>query len=350
MSRPSPTVTSLDLVKQAYRLGKDKEACRTDPKALIKHIHALDTEEGDEFDFNMTDPDGPWYWQAGLIDWWMSGNIFLILKARQLGATWCACAFGLWYLLFRPGVAVEAYSYTEDESIKLIQKTWLMYNSLPLALREHVKVVTPERAQEPTQWIKLRHTDSGKLSTFQALPATKKHGRGTSAGLIIMDEAAYQDYAQQIYTSANPSISKGGKLIVLSTANGVSNPETGEGNFFHHLYDTRIEKGLEFKFLPWNMHPGRDEQWYNTVARRLGEVERNQEYPLNVEDAFMLSGALYFEREALEWYRANVKDPLFRGNFTLKGRKKANFLTLKDGIIGIYERPRADAKYAIGVD
>jgi hypothetical protein len=346
----SPTTQrwSNDPALEEIRLLDVKDLCKTDPKALINEIHAIDTETGDEFDFNMFEPDKPWYWQSGLIDWWMTGSAFLILKARQLGVTWCACAFGLWYLLFVPGTAVLAFSYTEEEAKILAAKTWLMYNSLPEVLRNHVKVVTPGRAEEPSEWIRLRHAN-GKLSTFRALPATKKHGRGGSAALIIGDELAYQDYAREIYTSAQPTISKGGKFLGISTANGVANKETGEGNFFSHLYQTKEQKGLKFKFLPWNLHPLRDEKWYDTVARRLDEVERNREYPLNELDAFMLSGSLYFNRDSLAYYRANVKEPIDRGQFVRRG-VKGEWMKLKDGVVNVYERPSKFGRYAIGVD
>jgi hypothetical protein len=103
---------------------------------------------------------------------------------------------------------------------------------------------------------------------------------------------------------------------MISTANGVSNPETGEGNYFHTSTHTKKEKKLAFRFLPWNLEPSRDEAWYAEEAMKLDDVERNQQYPLNENDAFMLSGALYFDREdSLE-----------------------------------SSEPRPDGKYAIGVD
>jgi hypothetical protein len=40
---------------------------------------------------------------------------------------------------------------------------------------------------------------------------------------------------------------------------------------------------------------------------KLDEVERNQSYPRNENDAFMLSGALFFDRDALAWYQAATR-------------------------------------------
>jgi hypothetical protein len=360
-------------VLEELRLIDLSEDAETDPKALINEIRFFDPSSEKWVEFRMFPPEGwepptsqlangeycfvdtgadDWFWQHLIIEWWNDPVIkkYLILKARQLGITLLACAYGLWILLYRPGSAVVAYSYTEDESKKLVEASWLMYLSLPEILRNRVEVVTPKRTDMPSEWIKFRHPD-GRISTFQALPATKKHGHGSRVTFAIMDEVARQDYAKEIYTAINPAVNRGrAKLAMISTANGVSNRETGEGNFFHHLYATKKEKGLAFKFLPWNLEPTRDADWYQREAMALDDVERNQQYPLNENDAFMLSGALYFNRESLDFYRKEIVAPQFMGQFVVVGRRRARFMKLRDGIIEVYEKPRPDGKYAIGVD
>lgn len=362
-------------VLEELRLLDVRDEAEDDPKALINEIRFFDPASELWVEFRMFPyegweppiqefPDGTfkfldtgaddWFWQSLIIDWLHDPTIkrYLILKARQLGITLLACAYALWLMLYRPGTNSVAYSYTEDEAKKLVEAAWLMFRSLPAELTKHVTVITPTpgRAELPSEWIRLKHKD-GRISSFQALPSTKKHGHGSRVTFAIMDEVARQDYAKDIYTAINPAVSRGrAKLFLISTANGVSNAETGEGNFFHHLYTTRKEKQLNFLFLPWNLEPSRDEDWYSTVAMALDEVERNQQYPLNENDAFMLSGALYFQREALAWYRSQVVPPLMTGQFIASGRRKAEFMRLRDGVIEIFEKPRIDGKYAIGVD
>jgi hypothetical protein len=377
-----------DAYIEELRLENVREAAQYDPKALIAEINAFDPTTLEEFRFSMFPADADplwagqkpravegWLFQAAVVDWWMGienplhsilegwspnfafdarRRIFMILKARQLGITWLGMAVGLWYLLFRPGAKVVAYSYTEEEAKKLVQRAWLMFKSLPPALSSHVEILTPSRTDEPAEWIKVRHTlpdGTTRISSIQALPATKKAGHGDTVTWAVMDEVARQDYARQIYTAILPAVARGeARLAMISTADGVGNPETGEGNYFHILYSTRKEKGLGFAFLPWNAEPTRDEAWYKTYAMSLDEVERNQQYPLNETDAFMLSGQLYFNREALEFYRGNTIKPILVGQFTQQGLRKANFMRLTDGIIEVFEKPRAGAKYAIACD
>jgi hypothetical protein len=371
---------------EELRLIRVKNAAESDPKALIAEIDAFDPTTLEKFRFTMypasDDPlwmfpgapraDEGWLFQSAVIDWWMgvpnpmheqlalwspnfffdpTQRIFLCLKARQLGITWCAMALELWFLLFRPGSKCVAYSYNEDEAKKLIARAWLMYNSLPESLRDHVEVLTPSRSDEPSEWIKVRHKESGLISSIQALPATKKAGHGDTVTFALMDEAARQDYAKQIFTAILPATARGdARLAIVSTANGVGNVETEEGNFFHVLYATKKERNLGFAFLPWNAEPTRDAAWYERYAMKLGEVERNQQYPLNENDAFMLSGALYFDRDALKHYRNRTRRPSLTGQFVQHGVRTLDWIGLRDGIIDVWEKPVPGRKYAIAVD
>lgn len=324
--------------------------CWNSPKHLLAEITAFSPDQQDEFGFNMFEPDKPWFWQSELVDDIMEHNKVLLLKARQLGATWVCAAIALWYFLFRPGSYCLLLSHTEEDAKEIIARIWTMYESLPAILKMHVELITPERAEIPSEWMRVKHRN-GRVSRLRALPATKKSVRSANASLILMDEAAYMDYAREIYVAANPATSRGAKLIVCSTANGVSNEQNGEGNFFHHLYVKKEEYRLFFRFLPWNLHPERDEAWYESEAMALPEQERNQEYPLNEKDAFILSGALFFDREALAYYRAHcITEPAKVGQFYSVNLRTANFITTGAGWIQILELPREGAKYAIGSD
>lgn len=385
MARTSAHSRAVARLTEEIRLLEVKEAAWTEPKALIAEIDAFDPTTLEHFHFTMfpsdNDPycysktpranDG-WLFQAALVDWLMgkehplfellekwspnwrydpAARVFLILKARQLGITWIVMAIELWHLLFKPGSHCVAYSYNEEQSKKLIGRAWLMFNSLPPELRSHVEVMTPSRHDEPSEWIRVKHLDSGLISTIQSLPATKKAGHGDTITFFLMDEAAYQDYCRQIYTACLPATSRGNaRGVVVSTANGVGNPDTEDGNFFSVLYQTQHQRGLSFAFLPWNAEPTRDDEWYAQHAMKLGEVERNRQYPRNEQDAFMLSGALFFGREALEFYRRNMRRPRFVGQFVQKGARTLDFMQIRDGIISVFEEPVAGRKYALACD
>jgi len=388
MARVTKSKAAERAVIEEMRLAHVHEVAKDDPKALIAEMSGFDPTAQEYFGFTMWKPDEDpywpyekprgywphpqsdgWVWQADMVDWWHTSERpkFLMLKARQLGITWLSVAYGIWLLLMRPGAAVVCYSYDEEQAKKLIQRAWLMFNGLPEVFRKDFEVITPDKAILPSEWIRLRHKPTGVLSTMQALPATKKAGHGDTVTWGIMDEVARMDYAREIYTAINPATSRGGRLCLISTANGVSNADSGTGNFFHHLYDTKEEKGIAFRFLPWHLHPergdhgdggrrqviegpGRDPDWYQREAMALPTVERNQQYPLNETDAFMLSGHTYFETEDLSFYRSNSMDPIYRGIFEFPNTRKARLHKGDHFPLQVYAEPEPSASYVMGVD
>ena len=97
-----------------------------------------------------------------------------------------------------------------------------------------------------------------------------------------MDEAAFMQWASELYTAMKPTIDGGGQLIVLSTANG-------RANLFFDLCD-RARRGVSsfaFRFLPWHARPGRDAAWYAlTEAEAVDSALMRQEYPATPDEAF----------------------------------------------------------------
>lgn len=368
------TATSLlEAVDRDLDLWNIKDACWTEPKYLVNEIKYYDPTSKEWVAFRMFPPEGwecpiselhdgslrfspegaaDWYWQSVILDWLHhpDKHAFLIYKARQLGMTLLACAYALWLMLFEPGSACVAYSYEEDEAKKLVEASWAMYKTLPPILTNHVEVITPRRAELPSQFIRLQHQD-GRISTFQALPATEKHGHGARVRFAILDEEARQDYARGIWEAIVPAVlSRGGKAVAISTASGVSNLETGEGNFFHHQYAHRQEYGLEYIFLPWNAEPTRDDEWYQNVAMKLPEQERNRQYPLNAEDGFLLSGDPYFDTDSVKWYFDQCPDAKYAFDFMAAPGIGAKQLIHPEGIIKVWREPDPDGVYAISVD
>jgi len=53
--------------------------------------------------------------------------------------------------------------------------------------------------------------------------ASKGAGRGIPASLVILDEMAWMEYGDDIFTSIMPTLSNGGKCIVCSTPYGRAN-------------------------------------------------------------------------------------------------------------------------------
>ena len=371
----------------------DLRFAKQHPRHLAPHVRCVDRKTGEVFRFEMgeggdhpsldcvethvdlvDDSSFGWRWQEPLLDWWLENDWTIVLKGRQLGVTWVACLLALWYMLYRPGTSILAYSINEDEASQLIGRVWDMLESLPDHLKNGVTVLKPARGHRPHTDIELRHPD-GRLSTITGMASTSKAGHGRTAGLILLDEFAWQTYAADTWKAAVPTMADGGKVIVVSTGNGVSNELTGGGNFYHHLWTKAGATGygiLKKKFLRWDLHPKRNQSWRENLA--MTDDQKDEQYPNTPEDAFLLSGRPYFDRVALRWYSENAcrRIPIFRGHFVERENTLPRYAFWRDhqplgmeepaehGCIHVYEEPVKDEvvngvvtyahRYAIAAD
>jgi hypothetical protein len=369
-----PIVTALaeDLREVAQKETLLREARRRMAKehpAYLGHfVHAIDAKTGEEFDFDLLDeeeaasikvePRGTgWYWHRELLDDWLANVLSLELKARQIGITWLAALLALWYALFRPGVRVLIVSVNEDEAKKVIARIWGMWKSLPDYLGVDIATVSkPVRGGDPSQEIEWTHRETGKKSTILALAQSSKAGHGETAALVILDEFSRQEYAREIWKGVFPVIDGGGRIVVISTANGVSNEQTGEGNFFHYLWVNALSMNIVRRFLGWFRHPKRDEEWYRTKASSLPPADRAEQYPRTPEDAFINTGQCWFDLEKLNAYQARWREkgmkPLYRLRFdeVESTPPKARKTKTAQGEWRIYEEPDPKRSYAIAAD
>ena len=220
-----------------------------------------------------------------------SHRLNIILKARQLGVTWLALAYASWCLLCNPGWLVIALSRTEDEAKELVRRLALIFRYMPELMREDTKeseAFTGIKFKATALTVELLHPD-GKTSTFKAFPSSSGAGRSFTANVLILDEWAFQQAAEQIWLSVYPTINRptGGKVIGLSTIE--------RGTLFEQLYVDAYEGRNNFNalFLPWDADPRRDAAWYEQTKRDMGDLIM-QEYPATVEEALTIPGGSFF--------------------------------------------------------
>jgi hypothetical protein len=281
----------------------------------------------------------------------MGHPLNLVLKARQIGITWLGAGYGLWKLLTMPGTRVLVVSINEDEAIKVVNRIFDMFTSLPEHLQFDAKITKPSRDARPSTLVELTFPD-GRISSVVGLPSTRRAGHGETATLVLLDEYARHEYARESWKATFPTADNGGQILVISTANGVSNEQTGEGNFFHHLYVNAEAYGIETQFLAWDLHPDRDEHWYARNARALPPADRAEQFPRTPEDAFINTGECWFDLEALAWYGENA--PLKEENrmrfFTDPSGSRAKIHYTEKGWIRVYAKPDPAHSYALAAD
>ncbi len=86
---------------------------------------------------------------------------------------------------------------------------------------------------------------------------------------------------------------------------------------------------------------------------KMGQYEHRdlffQEFPMTVEEAFIVAGACFFEKESLREAQNRTKEPLLVGSVESIG-PRAVLRAAPGGVLSVYEHPRADRSYIIGAD
>jgi hypothetical protein len=225
----------------------------------------------------------------------LRNNRFSIInKSRQLGISTLSAGFALWTMLFQKDKTVLCIATKQETAKGMVEKVQFMYNSLPTWLKGNIKPISDNKLS-----LKLANN-----SQIVATSAASDAGRSYAVSLLIVDEAAFIEGIDRIYTSIKPTIATGGGIVALSSPNGV-------GNWFHKMY-TEAEIGKnEFKAieLKWNLHPDRDEKWEATERANMSPREFAQEYDCD----FLGSGNSVVEPDILSFYEETfIQDPIER--------------------------------------
>jgi hypothetical protein len=214
----------------------------------------------------------------------------IILKSRQLGITTLSSAYSLWMMIFHSDKNILCISITQETSKEIVTRVRFANDNLP-------------------SWLKVPCVEDNRLSLrlkngsqIKAVSSSGTAGRSAALSMLIIDEAAFIDNIDEIWTSAQSTLSTGGKAIVLSTPNGV-------GNFFHRTWveaDAKKNKFHTIK-LPWHLHPERDQTWRDEQTKLLGPKMAAQECDCD----FATSGNTVIDVPILDFYKqSKVRPPV----------------------------------------
>jgi hypothetical protein len=222
-------------------------------------------------------------------------NRFCIInKSRQLGISTLVAGFSLWTMLFNKDKTVLCIATKQETAKGMVEKVQFMYNNLPSWLKGNQKPISDNKLS-----LKLANN-----SQIVATSAASDAGRSYAVSLLLIDEAAFIEGIDKIYTSIKPTIATGGGIIALSSPNGI-------GNWFHKMYkEAQIKKNDFYSIeLKWNLHPDRDEKWEVTERANMSPREFAQEYDCD----FLGSGNSLIEADNLSFYEQTfIQDPIER--------------------------------------
>jgi len=159
----------------------------------------------------------------------------------------------------------------------------------------------------------------------------------------VLDEWAFLENPEDAWASIKPVIDIGGRIIGLSTANGV-------GNIFYTLWERAVSGHSNFHYLfyPWNVVPERDDAWYERQKLDFLEWQLHQEFPATPEEAFIKSGNMVFSAEVLDKIQPRAGQI---GQLVRVAPDGLRFDTdMTRGPLTVWERPDLTHDYVMGAD
>ena len=268
--------------------------CAKDPVYFFRKYCYIQHPSRGKILFNLYD------FQEDLMDAVSENRFNVILKSRQLGISTLSAGYSLWLMLFHEDKNVLVIATKQEVAKNLVTKVRFMHQNLPSWLRGNT---------EEDNKLSLRLKNGSQI---KATSAAGDAGRSEALSLLVIDEAAFIDNVEDIWTSSQSTLSTGGGAIVLSTPNGV-------GNWFHKIWlQGQADEQWNPIELHWSVHPERDPNWREQQTKLLGEKGAAQECDCD----FISSGYTVVEGSTLKWYEeTHVKDPVekrgFDGNYWL---------------------------------
>lgn len=270
-------------------------------------------------------------YQEDLIRAYRTNRFNVILKARQLGISEVTAAYAVWLMLFHRQKNILVMATKLETAKNIVKKVATALKNVPPWLRLY-RIISDNRMS----------IELSNGSVIKAISSSADAGRSEALSLLIVDEAAFIEGFDELWTGLLPTIQAGGKAIMLSTPNGV-------GGVFHKTY-TEAEQGISdwrAHKLMWWVHPERNEgleddnerpgfktsAWFRKETRTMDPREIAQE----LECDFLSSGATVIGPESISWIEKEcVSPPVAMENWDRK--------------LWIWKRPEDMRQYLISCD
>jgi hypothetical protein len=236
----------------------------------------------------------------------LTEKLIVLLKSRQIGASWSVAVYCLWCALGKVGDTTLLFSKGKVEAAELLGKCQSVYDNLPpfLKIREDPKSST--EIGFPSM-----------KSSIKAFAATETAGISFTASRIVADEWIEHPFAEANYLASKPCVDAGGQFIGIFTIN-----KEKLSSLPVHIFNGGIEKKNGFKslFFGYSVRPERDKDWYNRTKLSIPEsalgtlspdMYMQCNYPATIEEALSPSQTIAaFNLDSLDWMMGECKEPV----------------------------------------
>ena len=214
----------------------------------------------------------------------------IVVKSRQLGLSTLTAAYAVWMTMFRKDKTVLIIATKLAVAQNFIKKVKIALSGIPKWM--WITEITAKNTQA---------IEFSNGSAIKAIPTSEDAGRSEALSLLIVDEAAFIRNFDELWKGLYPTLSTGGRAIVVSTPNGT-------GGQYYDLWNQAAEGTNEFNpiKLPWDVHPERDDEWFDKESMNMNKQQIAQELLCD----FQASGNTFLSTEEIERLRYKVRTPL----------------------------------------
>ena len=239
--------------------------------SFIRTLRIEDKVIGGLIDFAL------WGFQEELVADLRANDWLFVLKARQLGITWVLEAHMLYQATFWGNRLFLIYSQTGEDAQAALERMRLMHESMPEKWR-------PAKVKDNSREIVFANG-----SRIRSMMATKRSGRGRAPYAVLCDEI---DFWQHVNEQMATIEAMETRIYAVTTGNGPDGrapvmwrkADAGEGRYMA-------------SFLPWYVHPDRDDAWYQLNVLEAPEPRlAHREFAATPEEAFASPEGVFFER------------------------------------------------------
>lgn len=311
----------------------------------------------------------------------------VVLKPRQVWITQIELTRDVWYFLTKRGVnvVVVCQSDSNDTMInRLSERIAVIFESL----KKNAGLVLDFKSETRSSWVLPDGSSLQIVGAGASQAAAQKKARGDTVHRLHTTEIAFCEYAGLTLNAVLEAIAgpeHGTEVVHESTANGAGGEErpesakdTGGGPYFYWLCRDAREgrSGYKHHFFSWLQHPDyrtplapgetvspeqqphpkkrqREEEavrkgatpeqlkWYRGKLEQKGVDDTDQEYPIDPDRCFLVTGRGFFDKDATDRLLGAAADPIER------------IAIRRDGAIGalsIWKQPTPGARYVISGD
>lgn len=273
----------------------------------------------------------------------------VVLKSRQMGLSVVTSGYVCWKMLFHENERILIVANDGNGARRFLASVKQFLEYLP-------KFLLPDSIPtNNTQQIVLSNG-----SFCKAVASGKNAGRGETLTLLVLDETAFIENAEEIWMAAGPAMSsKDAKCIMISTP-------FGTGNLYHSTWvgSEKGENDFVRSKIHWTEHPfysidsyERENEfgqkyisspWYEKQCEKFkfDRIKIAQEFDLSFEG----SAAVVIDGHIIDRYEKDLEARNVKPIAYFDYKEPGNKFVSRETVFPVWHYPRETGNYIISAD